>query len=88
MIIIGALCLTYIVTVTKSRNDSTLGCEWPCKPLCVQGYDDVLELLAVYGASVNADQKNGTTALMIAAELVNIRTHHGTPGNVHRTTLC
>lgn len=41
--------------------------------LCVRhgtGFDDVLELLAVCGASVNADSKNGMTPLMMAAELV------------------
>lgn len=34
------------------------------------GFDDVLELLVVKGANVNAEQKNGTTALMMACEQV------------------
>ena len=34
------------------------------------GYDDMMELLVLHGANINAQQKNGTTALMLAAEQV------------------
>ena len=34
------------------------------------GFDDVLELLVIHGADINAVQKNGTTPLMHACEQV------------------
>ncbi|ELU04569.1 hypothetical protein CAPTEDRAFT_207367 [Capitella teleta] len=39
------------------------------------GFDDVMEMLAVHGANVNSEAKNGLTALMMAAELAIRRGH-------------
>lgn len=32
------------------------------------GYDDIVELLVSHGSRINAQQRNGTTALMLACE--------------------
>lgn len=36
------------------------------------GFDDILEMLILTGANINARQKNGSTALMIACEEVSM----------------
>ena len=41
-----------------------------CMFVTVSGLNSVMELLAMYGANVNATRTDGTTALMLAAEQV------------------